>query len=218
MSAEEVIDLFAPSADSVNAVTEWLKSAGFSADRISQSANKQWMQFDATVAEAEDLLFTEFYVYEHRHTGTQNIACDEYHVPAHIREHIDYITPGIKMRVDASKARKTKREYQARQLRKRGVSSMNTGAIPLPIGNARLPTLPPLNSSVCNKYVTNQCVRSKCPVDEPVPRLSSNAAIDQYRVPKGSKAAEGNELGIFESLNDHYSKADLDVYWSNLFP
>ncbi|KAB5513198.1 putative Tripeptidyl-peptidase sed1 [Coniochaeta sp. 2T2.1] len=186
MSAEEVIDLFAPSAESVNAVTEWLKSAGFAADRISQSANKQWMQFDATAAEAEDLLFTEFYVYEHRHTGTQNIACDEYHVPAHIGEHIDYITPGIKMR--------------AAQLRKRGVSSMNTGAIPLPIGNARLPTLPQLNSSVCNKYVTNQCVRN------------------QYRVPKGAKAAEGNELGIFESLNDHYSKADLDAYWSNLFP
>lgn len=40
----------------------------------------------------------------------------------------------------------------------------------------------------------------------------------QYGVPKGNKAAPGNELGIFESLNDHYSKEDLDVYWSTLYP
>jgi tripeptidyl-peptidase-1 len=159
LSSEEVIDLFAPAADSVDVVTDWLKSAGFAADRVSQSVNKQWMQFDATAAEVEDLLFTKFYVYEHRPTSTQNVACDEYHIPAHIREHIDYITPGIRLRVDPGKAKKAKREYQAEQLRKRGVSAMNTGAVP--ISEARLPGLPQLNSSVCNKYVTNQCVRSK---------------------------------------------------------
>lgn len=38
----------------------------------------------------------------------------------------------------------------------------------------------------------------------------------QYEIPLGSKAAPGNKLGIFESDDDHYSKADLDVYWSNL--
>ena len=47
---------------------------------------------------------------------------------------------------------------------------------------------------------------------------SPNRATDQYRVPKGTTAAEGNELGVFESLNDHYSKDDLDAFWWNLFP
>jgi tripeptidyl-peptidase-1 len=158
LSSKEVIDFFAPAAESVDAVTEWLKSAGFAADRISQSANKQWMQFDATAAEAEDLLFTEFSVYEHRQTGTQNVACDEYHIPAHIKEHIDYITPGIRLRVDPGKAKKAKREIEADNLQKRGVKTMNTGAIPIFEAG---PALPPLNSSVCDKYVTNQCVRSK---------------------------------------------------------
>jgi len=159
LSSAEVIDLFAPTKDSVDAVTAWLKSAGFAADRVSQSVNKQWMQFDATAAEAGDLLFTDFYVYEHRWTGTQNVACEEYHIPSHIREHIDYITPGIRLRVDPGRAKKAKREIEAEKLRKRGVSAMNTGAVP--IAEARLPTLPQLNSSVCYKYVTNQCVRSK---------------------------------------------------------
>lgn len=154
-----MIDLFSPDAAGVDAVTEWLTAAGIPAQRISQSVNKQWIQFDATTTEAEELLFTEFHVYEHTQTGTQNIACDEYHVPSHIREHIDYITPGIRLRVDPGKAKQLRRRHEAEQLRKRGVSAMNTGAVP--ITQARLPTLPPLNSSVCYKYVTNQCVRSE---------------------------------------------------------
>lgn len=24
------------------------------------------------------------------------IACDEYHLPAYIQEHVDYVTPGVK--------------------------------------------------------------------------------------------------------------------------
>ena len=40
----------------------------------------------------------------------------------------------------------------------------------------------------------------------------------QYGVPDGSKASPGNELGVFESLNDHYSKADLDAYFNSIYP
>ncbi len=48
----------------------------------------------------------------------------------------------------------------------------------------------------------------------------SNASTSpaQYSIPKGTKAAPGNELGIFESLNDHYSKDDLDVFFTTLYP
>jgi tripeptidyl-peptidase-1 len=37
-------------------------------------------------------------------------------------------------------------------------------------------------------------------------------------VPRNTKAAEGNELGIFESLNDHYNREDLDVFFTNVQP
>ena len=59
-------------------VREWLVSAGIKDDRISQSANKQWMQFDASPEEAEDLLKTEYYVYEHTPSGNKHVGCDEY--------------------------------------------------------------------------------------------------------------------------------------------
>lgn len=41
MTSEEVIDFFAPAQSSVDAVLDWLTSAGIERRRISQSANKQ---------------------------------------------------------------------------------------------------------------------------------------------------------------------------------
>jgi len=49
----------------------------------------QWIQFDATVAEVEDLLFTDYFYWEHTSTGSENIAAGEYHIPAHVQTHID---------------------------------------------------------------------------------------------------------------------------------
>jgi tripeptidyl-peptidase-1 len=147
----------------VSTIKTWLVSAGIPSDRIVQSTNKAWIAFDATTSEVEGLLYTEFHVYEHTATGTENIAAEEYHVPSHVREHIDYITPGIRLRVDPGKAKQLKRRSMAEGLRKRGVEAMNTGAVPIEEvkGNARLPTLPTLTRANCDRYVTNQCIRSK---------------------------------------------------------
>ncbi len=41
MTAEEVIDFFAPQASTTDAVTEWLVASGISADRFAISVNKQ---------------------------------------------------------------------------------------------------------------------------------------------------------------------------------
>jgi tripeptidyl-peptidase-1 len=76
-SSEEVVDFFAPSADAVAAVRAWLEEAGIASSNIGHSANKQWLQFDATAAEAESLLKTKYHAYEHTATGKTNIACEE---------------------------------------------------------------------------------------------------------------------------------------------
>lgn len=70
-------DLFAPSEDTVAGVRAWLESAGVEADRISQSKNKQWIQFDADAAEVERLLATEYYIYDHAEDGKSHVACRE---------------------------------------------------------------------------------------------------------------------------------------------
>ena len=78
---EEIHDIFAPQQDTVETVTAWLHESGIAADRVSQSVNKQWLQFDATASEVEALIKTEYYNYAHYGTGKSNIGCDEYGVP-----------------------------------------------------------------------------------------------------------------------------------------
>lgn len=77
MSESDVRKLFAPSQESVDSVRGWLESSGIAADRISQSVNKQWMQFDADAEELEKLLHAEYYVYAHSETGRSHVACRE---------------------------------------------------------------------------------------------------------------------------------------------
>lgn len=70
-------DFFAPADTSVDAVRSWLESAGIASNRISQSANKQWIQFDSDAEEMESLLHTEYYIYSQSDTGRSHVACQE---------------------------------------------------------------------------------------------------------------------------------------------
>lgn len=76
-SPEEVHDLFAPHKNTVDSVRTWLEAAGIDPSRLSQSTNKQWLQFDAETAELEELIKADFHHYEHLPTGKTNIGCDE---------------------------------------------------------------------------------------------------------------------------------------------
>lgn len=78
LSVEEVHSLFAPSQETVDRVRAWLESEGIAGDRISQSSNEQFLQFDASAAEVERLLGTEYYLYTHQGSGKSHIACREY--------------------------------------------------------------------------------------------------------------------------------------------
>ena len=122
----------------------------------------------------------------------------------------------------------TRRRDQLSAMEKRGISTTNTGLKPLPehlsmdkmrVSMAESGT-PLFNSSVCDEYVTAVCIRSKHSYVVPPPPspLPTDHLADQYRMPKGTKAAPGNELGIFESLNDHVTISDLDLAWEYVYP
>lgn len=74
-SVDEITEMFAPKRQTVDAVAEWLRSAGVS--DFSQSVNKQWMQIDMMVEELESLLRTKYHEYEHTETGATHVACEE---------------------------------------------------------------------------------------------------------------------------------------------
>lgn len=91
---EEIANKFAPSPETVDTVKAWLISSGIAPERISRSQSLGWLKFDATVAEAENLLKTEYHLYKHS-TGKPHVSCSSYHVPEHVAPHVDFITPTV---------------------------------------------------------------------------------------------------------------------------
>jgi len=51
---------------------------------------RNWIHFNATVAETNQLFNTEYHYYEHNVEGGYRIACDEYHLPESVRNHVDF--------------------------------------------------------------------------------------------------------------------------------
>ncbi|KAI6091726.1 subtilisin-like protein [Hypoxylon rubiginosum] len=189
LSAEEVVEFFAPAEASFNAIKYWLVEAGISSDAISQSSNKQWLQFDAPVSKVEDLLMADYHVWEHLDTGVKNLACDEYHVPKQVQEHIDYITPGIKLmgygnpQDPPSRKRTTGPNVEGPLRFASPVEPADTSS-----GNFTLP-------GGCDQYTTPDCIRAL------------------YGIPKGTKKNPDNRMGIFQSLGQHYTQYDLDMFF-----
>ncbi|KAI2616243.1 subtilisin-like protein [Hypoxylon sp. NC1633] len=225
LSAEEVVKFFAPPETSFDAVKQWLVEAGIPSQNISQSSNKQWVQFDASVSQVEDILMAEYHVWEHEDTGTKNVACDEYHVPKQVREHIDYITPGIKLMgygntqdlplkkrrgADASSGPRfgqpvSEKDFaglmskRSRQFPRRttGVNVEGPMRFANPVEPADAESGNYTLPGGCDEYVTPDCIR------------------ELYGIPKGSKKHSDNRMGIFQSLGQHYTQYDLNTFfWS----
>ncbi|KAE8446870.1 hypothetical protein EG329_011501 [Mollisiaceae sp. DMI_Dod_QoI] len=89
-SAEKVANVFAPAKKTQEGVEDWLVKFGIDGTRHTYSTGRNWIQFNATVAETERLFNTEYHYYEHDVEGGYRIACDEYHLPQSVREHVDF--------------------------------------------------------------------------------------------------------------------------------
>ncbi|KAK3321723.1 Pro-kumamolisin, activation domain-containing protein [Apodospora peruviana] len=212
LTLEKVTSLFAPTDTSVDKVRSWLISAGVNETRLSQSVNKQWIQFDATVDEAERLLLTDYYVFEHVEAGVRNIACSEYHVPHKVAEHIDYITPGIRLisagnlngaGLNRKKVRRRNKRRQQPETRHQNSHSNKRQQLESDIAHSQIEEYDEKWFKImgpCTYEVTPDCVRN------------------QYHIPNGTKAFPGNELGVFQSLDQHYNQWDLDMYWKYTAP
>ena len=61
----------------------------------SDKIGRNWIQFNATVAETEQLFNTVYHYYEHDLSGGYRIACDEYHLPQNVREHVDFAVSSL---------------------------------------------------------------------------------------------------------------------------
>lgn len=72
-SPAEVIKIFSPSVETISAVRGWLTESGIANERLQLSVDKGWIELNATTAEVEELLKTEYHVYSHS-SGVEQIS------------------------------------------------------------------------------------------------------------------------------------------------
>ena len=105
----EVIDAFAPSEETISAVTNWLVDSGISRDRLRLSANKAWIHLNASTSEVENLLDTEYHIYAH-HSGHTQIG-EEYPY-VHLKQTILFMVFRVSQLFSASLSPKAHRFHQ----------------------------------------------------------------------------------------------------------
>lgn len=195
-TAQQVAEAFRPSADSVKAVLDWLKAAGISAGSISSTQSMGWLTFNATVAQAENLLRTKFFRHEHS-TGKPHVGCDQYHVPEHVQPHVDFITPTVHFDTKLPPRRRDrapKPPYPKRQATPTGAEGhpVVTKAAVKDVTDPRNGFHPKEGASLgmleeivteledCDRYITPDCLRAL------------------YRIPLGFTDNPKNSFGIVE--------------------
>jgi tripeptidyl-peptidase-1 len=204
--------MFSPKQETIDLVMEWLESEGISLSRAKLSAAKTWISFNATVTEVEKLLKTEYHVYEHGSLGHHYVACDRYHVPDHLVEAIELISPTVHFDgrlghdrtnkiIPLSEENETelkKRMLQRREIPEHGIlGSPNSGNGPkqgATITNALMAL------DQCDQMITPACLRAL------------------YATPPGSLAASNNTMGIVEYTPQAFLQPDLDMYFSEFEP
>ncbi|CAK5272853.1 unnamed protein product [Mycena citricolor] len=142
-TAARVQAYFAPSAESASAVQGWILAAGVDSYRVRVSRSAGWVEIvNASVAEAEKLLSTEYHVFTHAATGVKHVACNEYHLPAHIAPHVELVTPTIDFAVMLPKPASTH-------------IKLSTEAVFSEAANGVSPSL-----SSCDSQITPSCLRA----------------------------------------------------------
>ena len=119
----------------------------------------------------------------------RDLTFDRYHLPAHISQHVDYITPGLKLLTNA-------RVTDGRQvLSPRGFRDSSSGIYNGPIfkGPASGAVPKPNAATNCDSEITPDCIST------------------MYNITQGTLAATGNQLGIFEE-GDFLSFTDLSQF------
>ncbi|KAI0134345.1 putative protease S8 tripeptidyl peptidase I [Xylariales sp. AK1849] len=193
-TSDEVIAAFQPSDSAVEAVRDWL--ATHEILDVTHSENKGWLAFDAPVSKVEALLRTEYFEHEDKVTGGVLPACDKYHVPKSIQEHIDYITPGTKLMAPVT-------SDVDLQLKRRGEATRRGDRLKQPAKQdftaqlSELLSKDPDDLSTCDIAITPACVRAL------------------YNITPAVLNDPSNSMGIFEAELQFWDQEDLDLFFAN---
>ncbi|KZT10453.1 subtilisin-like protein [Laetiporus sulphureus 93-53] len=188
-SAERLRETFAPDAEAEEAVRDWLE------EELGEGSVKArpggWLTVDVSIAEAERLLGTEYFVWQYGENGREHLACEgRYHLPEHVSHHVDLVLPTLHF--DVKMPRTVRRELDAR--------SKNIGAPGNSIVHPKFRAIPQSPLASCDAQITPDCLR---------------ALYDFAYYPV---ATDKNTIGIVEYSPEAFLDADMDAFFANFSP
>lgn len=192
---------------------DWLAVEGIHPSRVKLSPSKTWLTFNATVREMEQMLKTEYHVYKHETSSrARHVACEKYHIPEHLVEHIDIITPTVHFDQRLGHERTNQHqqmpedavdELKKRQLGKRQIPVAGIVGRPTDSSNPKqgadvMNAMMDLNQ--CDRMITPDCLRAL------------------YDMPQGSLSSGNNTLGVVEYTPQAFLQTDLDMFFKEFSP
>ncbi|KFX92468.1 hypothetical protein O988_07250, partial [Pseudogymnoascus sp. VKM F-3808] len=209
---------------STDSVMQWLDSANIPAADIKNDG--EWINFRATVAQAEELLSTKFYVFKHNEDNKEMIRTMEYSLPSSVASHILTIQPTTRFS-----------RMMAQRSTIHDVESLNA-VFGISAANLKAPTVPShdLDVKACNASITPACLRALYNVGDyqadPKGKSLFGVAgyLKQYAKVKDlndfiakyapyAKGAKFDAVGIKGGLNEQNStendvEANLDIQYA----
>ncbi|KAJ5040232.1 uncharacterized protein L3040_005893 [Drepanopeziza brunnea f. sp. 'multigermtubi'] len=211
-SKEKITDMFAPSQESTDAVREWLSASGIDLRRVKMSKSRNWITFNATTQEAENLLKTEYHLYRHE-AGHNHVACKQYSIPAHLTDHIDIVTPSVHFDKQLGNPKRTVHHSEIppplRELNKRQPMKRQAGSYRGIVGSPNDASNPKQGATVknalmtlenCDTMITPQCLQAL------------------YNAPPSTTAMRNNSLGVVEYTPQAFLQSDLDLFFKQFTP
>lgn len=193
-SRAKVREVFQPDQAAVDSVKSWLDDSIDSSDDIQESLYQGKLTFITTAQQAANMFQTNFSRYYDAHTDSYAVGCEQYSLPSHLSQHIDFVTPTIG-HVQPVKQTETRRSApkprsEAAEHYKRTVTSGSSV---------------PMNLSTCYEAAFPECISAL------------------YNIPPFTGIPNpSNVMGIFNTrsryTNETYSQADLDAFFTTFDP
>ena len=83
--------MIAPHPESVDLVVEWLRGVGVNESELEFTASKDWISVTLPIQTIENLLHTEYHVFQDEHISV--VRAPEWSLPEHLHGHVDCIQP-----------------------------------------------------------------------------------------------------------------------------
>ena len=188
-TAEEIVDHFSPPSSSVEAVSAWLKGAGYETSQFQVSKDSTHVMVKTTVGKAEKLLGTRYHHLQHRDASPQDtqVGVSQYSLPDAVSRHVSFVHPTYPLPPGHSPGRKSTSIREGLKTRRQaGMNSAQSGNAP---------------AIDCLQYTTPECLRQP------------------YNIPGDSMPVHpDNSIGVFERAGQTWLPEDLDNFFSNLEP